>query len=49
MAQDCEKVFSDTSMGILYTFHGENTLVSDLWNLSEGKQKFKNFKEMFND
>ena len=49
MAQDCEKVFSDKSMGILYNFHGENTLVSDLWNLAQGKQTFKSFTEMFND
>jgi len=47
MAQDCEKVFSDKSMGILYNFHGENTLVADLWKLSEDRQTFKNFKDLF--
>ena len=49
MAQDCEKVFSDKSMGILYNFHGQDTLVSDLWSLAEQKQTFKKFTDIFND
>ena len=49
MAQDCEKVFSDKAMGILYKFHGQDTLVADLWKVAEQKQVFKNFTDIFND
>lgn len=40
MAQDCEKLFDATEPDMAITFHGENTLVSSLWEVSKrGKQK----------
>ena len=49
MAQDCEKIFSDKSMGILYTFHGQDTLIADLWKLAQKKETFKSLEDLFND
>tara|TARA_R110002020_G_scaffold150764_5_gene327624 strand:+ start:1357 stop:3651 length:2295 start_codon:yes stop_codon:yes gene_type:complete len=49
MAQDCEKTFSDKSMGINYTFHGENTLAADLWKIAEQKDTMIAFGDVFND
>jgi hypothetical protein len=34
MAQDCERTFADQKMEMDFTFHGENTLVSALWDNS---------------
>jgi hypothetical protein len=48
MAQDCERTFADKSMGINFIFHGEDTLVSDLWNLAQDKEKVGHYKEFFN-
>jgi len=48
MAQDCERTFSDVSMGINFEFHGKDTLVSDLWELAQKKEKLHNYKEFFN-
>ena len=40
MAQDCEKLFDSTEPDMAITFHGENTLVSSLWDVSKrGNQK----------
>ena len=49
MAQDCERIFSDKSMGILYTFHGKDTLIADLWKLAQKKETFKSLEDLFND
>ena len=49
MAQDCERTFSDKSMGINYIFHGEDTLVADLWKVAEEKNSMINFGDVFND
>ena len=38
MAQDCEKVFSDPGMEGILTFHGENTMIADLWKLQMKKE-----------
>ena len=38
MAQDCEKVFSDPGMDGVLTFHGENTMIADLWRLKMEKE-----------
>ena len=37
MAQDCEKVFADEGLEGVLSFHGKNTMVSDLWDLKEEK------------
>ena len=48
MAQDCERTFADTSMGINFVFHGKDTLVSALWELSQNiKKKQPNFERDF--
>ena len=49
MAQDCEKILADATMGINYTFHGENTLVSELWKKIADRDSFKDFGETFNE
>ena len=48
MAQDCERTFADTSMGIHFVFHGKDTLVADLWQLSQTKEQLESYKEFFN-
>ncbi len=48
MAQDCEKTFSDKSMGILFYFYGNNSLVSELWKKSQDKQNLPTYEDMFN-
>jgi hypothetical protein len=45
MAQDCEKILADVTMGVNYTFHGENTLVSELWKKIEAKNTLQTFTE----
>ena len=49
MAQDCERTFGDLSMGMNFQFHGKNTLVSELWKISEAKQNLLNFEDIYND
>ena len=49
MAQDCEKTFSDKSMGINYTFHGEDTLAASLWEIAQEKDSLISFGDVFND
>jgi len=38
MAQDCEKVFCDDGLENALTFHGKDTMISDLWELSQKKK-----------
>ena len=49
MAQDCERTFGDLSMGMNFQFHGKNTLVYELWKISEAKQNLLNFEDIYND
>jgi hypothetical protein len=49
MAQDCERVFNDTSMSLSLSVHGEHTLVSSLWQLYLDERKVPEFKDVFND
>ena len=35
MAQDCEKVFGDPTLDGILSFHGEDTMVADLWKIKE--------------
>ena len=45
LAQDCEKYFNESPMEMDINFHGENTLVSALWKLSNRYQlKQQSFK-----
>ena len=45
LAQDCEKYFNESPMEMDINFHGENTLVAELWKLSaryiQKQQAFK--------
>jgi len=44
LAQDCEKYFNESPMEMDINFHGNNTLVSALWKLSNRYQlKQKSF------
>jgi len=38
MAQDCEKVFCDDGLENSLTFHGKDTMVADLWDISQKKK-----------
>ena len=49
MAQDCERTFADQKMELDFTFHGENTLVSSLWEIAQENKQHKTFEEIFND
>ena len=49
MAQDCERVFNDTSMNLTLTIHGEHTLVSALWKLHLDEQQIPKFEDVFSD
>jgi len=44
MAQDCEKVFADPGLEGILTFHGEDTMVADLWDIEQKKETRPNFK-----
>tara|TARA_R110000737_G_C14487809_1_gene469669 strand:- start:132 stop:974 length:843 start_codon:yes stop_codon:yes gene_type:complete len=44
MGQDCEKVFSDEGLEGILTFHGEDTMVADLWKLKEDKETRPQFE-----
>ena len=44
MAQDCEKIFNDPGLDGVLTFHGENTMVADLWKIKEQQEKRSAFK-----
>jgi len=49
MAQDCERVFNDSSMNLNINLHGKNTLVSALWRLHLDERKIPDFKDVFSD
>ncbi len=44
MAQDCEKIFSDDGLEGVLTYHGEGTMVADLWEIKESQEKRPQFK-----
>ena len=49
MAQDCEKVFGDPGLDGILTFHGEDTMVADLWKIKEEQDariKFKGYYDV---
>jgi hypothetical protein len=48
MAQDCERTFKDDGMGINFIFHGEKTLVGELWKKAKELETLPNYKEFFN-
>ena len=49
MAQDCEKIFSDPGLDGVLTYHGENTMVADLWKIKEQQEKRKAFGGYYDD
>ena len=49
MAQDCEKIFSDPGLDGLLTYHGENTMVADLWAIKEQQEQRKAFDGYYDD
>ena len=48
MAQDCEKTFVDSTMGINFYFYGKDNLVYEIWRTSNMKQTLPNYRDMFN-
>ena len=44
MAQDCEKIFSDDGLEGVLTYHGEGTMVADLWEIKESQEKRPQFE-----
>jgi len=50
MAQDCEKIFNENVLEMCINFHGKDTLISELWKLSqEHKAKQPSFERTFNE
>ena len=50
MAQDCEKIFNENVLEMCINFHGKDTLISELWNLSqEQRAKQPSFERTFNE
>jgi len=49
MAQDCERIFNDTTMNMTINFYGKNTLVNALWKLHLDENKIPNFEDVFSD
>ena len=49
MAQDCERVFNDTTMNMTLNFYGKNTLVNALWKLHIDEIKIPHFEDVFSD
>ena len=49
MAQDCEKVFADEGLEGVLSFHGENTMVADLWDINKEKQTRPDFEGYYDD
>ena len=47
MAQDCEKVFDDPGLDGVLEFHGENTMISALWDIKKSKEKRPAFKDYY--
>ena len=48
MAQDCEKTFADSSMGINFHFYGKNSLVSAIWEQAVKKQTLPSYRKLLN-
>ena len=49
MAQDCEKVFADPGLDGVLSFHGQDTMVADLWEIKEDQDariKFKGYYDV---
>ena len=49
MAQDCEKVFADEGLEGVLSFHGENTMVADLWDINKERQTRPDFEGYYDD
>ena len=49
MAQDCEKIFSDQSLEGILSFHGEGTMVADLWKIKEEQESRPSFGEYYDN
>jgi len=49
MAQDCERIFNDTTMNMTINFHGKDTLVNALWKLHVDEIKIPHFEDVFSD
>jgi len=49
MAQDCERTFGEMQLGMLFTFHGENTLVAELWKIAQEKNNLLDFRKEYDD
>jgi|TARA_B100001123_G_scaffold278365_1_gene309794 hypothetical protein len=49
MAQDCERSFRDENSSINFTYHGEGTMVAELWKIIESERPLPTFKEVFDD
>ena len=47
MAQDCEKVFQDDGLENALTFHGKDTMVADLWEISQRKKTRPEFEGFY--
>ena len=48
MAQDCEKTFADSSMGINFHFYGKNSLVSAIWEQAVKRQTLPSYRKLLN-
>jgi len=49
MAQDCEKVFGDPGLEGVLCFHGQDTMVADLWKIREEQEIRPQFKGYYDD
>ena len=49
MAQDCEKVFNDPVLEGLLCYHGEDTMVADLWDIKVAQETRPQFKGYYDD
>ena len=47
MAQDCERVFGDPTLDGILSFHGEDTMVADLWKIKEQAEVRPVFKDYY--
>ena len=49
MAQDCEKIFADSSLDGILSFHGKDTMVADLWDIKEEQESRPSFREYYDN
>ena len=47
MAQDSEKVFQADGLENALTFHGNDTMVADLWEISQSKKTRPEFEGFY--